>query len=92
MILSFKCKETRKIWNGDISRLLPMDIQNISRRKLRMINNSISITDLKAPPGNHLKKLQGTQDIYSIRINKQYRIVFKWSESNSYNLKITDYH
>lgn len=77
MILSFGSKETEKIWNGLRSSKLPGEIQNISRRKLRMINNSVNIYDLRIPPSNHLEKLKGDKDkYYSIRINNQWRIIF----------------
>jgi proteic killer suppression protein len=72
MIISFKDKETEKIWNGIVSTKLPFEIQHIARRKLRMINNSQNIIDLRIPPGNKLEKLQGDlKNKYSIRINDQ---------------------
>jgi len=72
VIKNFGSKETEKIWNGLQSRKLPADIQNVARRKLRMINNSININDLRIPPANHLEKLSGDlSDLYSIRVNKQ---------------------
>ena len=93
MITSFKDKETEKIWNGKVSSKLPFEIQHIARRKLRMINNSQNINDLRMPPGNRLEKLQGDlKDRYSIRINDQWRIVFCWTENNSSEVEIIDYH
>jgi len=93
MIISFRDKETEKIWNGIVSTKLPFEIQQIARRKLRMINNSQNINDLRIPPGNRLEKLQGAlQDKYSIRINDQWRIIFRWDGSNSYEIEINDYH
>ncbi len=93
MIVSFGNKETEKIWSGLFSKKLPSEIQPIARRKLRMINNAHSINDLRIPPSNHLEKLKGDlSDFYSIRINKRWRIIFKWSTPNSYEVKITDYH
>ena len=59
MIVSFGNKETEKIWNGIVSKKLPREIQEIARRKLRMINNSIDIVDLRIPPANRLEKLKG---------------------------------
>lgn len=68
-------------------------MQNVTRRKLRMINNALNINDLRVPPANHLEKLAGNlQDFYSIRVNKQYRIIFIWSDDNAYKVEITDYH
>jgi proteic killer suppression protein len=93
MILSFGDKDTESIWNGTRVKNLPIEIQNIGRRKLRMLNNSQSIIDLRIPPSNRLEKLSGKlNDYYSIRINDQWRIIFKWSEGQSENVKIIDYH
>ena len=93
MIKSFGDKETEKIWNGIVSKKLPQDIQNIARRKLRMINNSQNINDLRIPPANHLEKLSGNLNgFYSIRINKQWRIVFRWENDSASEVEIIDYH
>ena len=93
MIISFKDKEAEKIWNGTVSTKLPFEIQHIARRKLRMINNSQNINDLRIPPGNRLEKLQGDlKNKYSIRINDQWRIIFCWDGSNSLEIEINDYH
>ena len=93
MIISFKDKETEKIWNGTVSLKLPFEIQHKARRKLRMINNSQNINDLRVPPGNRLEKLQGDlKNKYSIRINDQWRIVFCWEDNNSSEVEIDDYH
>jgi len=93
MILSFKSKETEKIWDGERSAKLPGEIQEIARRKLRMINNSQNIADLRVPPSNRLEKLEGKlAGHYSIRINDQWRIVFNWVSGNALDVEITDYH
>ncbi len=93
MIKSFGDKETEKTWNGIFSKKLPSDIQSIARRKLRMINNAQDINDLRVPPGNRLEKLKGDlSDFYSIRINNQWRIIFKWIGSDAYEVQIIDYH
>jgi len=93
MILSFGSKETEKIWNGERISKLPNEIQEIGRRKLRMLNNSQNITDLKIPPANRLEKLTGNlKDYHSIRINDQWRIIFKWNNGNATEVKIVDYH
>ncbi len=93
MIKSFGDKETEKIWNGIPSRKLPSEIQNVARRKLRMINNAQSINDLRIPPANHLEKLSGNlSGLYSIRINNQWRILFNWKNDNAYEVQIIDYH
>jgi proteic killer suppression protein len=93
MIISFNDKETEKIWKGTVSTKLPFEIQQTARRKLRMINNSQNINDLRIPPANRLEKLQGDlKNKYSIRINNQWRIVFIWDGSNCSELEIVDYH
>lgn len=91
MIISFGSKETEKIWKGEQVRKLPIEIQNIGRRKLRMLNNSQNVDDLRIPPSNRLEKLQGS-DFYSIRINDQRRIVFRWENNQSYDVEIVDHH
>lgn len=93
MNVSFGNKETEKIWNGIVSKKLPREIQEIARRKLRMINNSIDIVDLRIPPANRLEKLKGNlKEFYSIRINNQWRIIFKWKNGNAFDIEIIDYH
>jgi proteic killer suppression protein len=93
MIISFGSKETESIWNGVRVRKMPLDIQNTGRRKLRMLNNSQDLNDLRIPPSNRLEKLTGNlKAYYSIRINKQWRIIFKWSQGNASEVKIIDYH
>ena len=93
MIINFGSKETEKIWQGERVKKWPVDFQVISRRKLRMLNNSQNLADLRIPPSNRLEKLSGNlRDYYSIRINKQWRIVFKWHNGNASDVKIIDYH
>ncbi len=93
MILSFGNSETEKIWKGESVKKLPIEIQNIGRRKLRMLNNSIDIADLRIPPANRLEKLSGKLKLfYSIRINNQWRIIFKWKKGNASEVEIIDYH
>ena len=93
MIQSFGSKETEKIWNGIRVKKMPLEIQLVGRRKLRMLNNSQDVKDLRIPPSNRLEKLSGDlKDFYSIRINKQWRIIFNWNNGNANEVKITDYH
>jgi proteic killer suppression protein len=93
MILSFGSKDTEKIWIGDRVRKIPLQIQEIGRRKLRMIHNSIDLADLRIPPANRLEKLSGDlKSFYSIRINDQWRIIFKWNAGNALEVEIVDYH
>lgn len=93
MIISFGSKETEKIWEGERVKSIPLEIQQIGRRKLRMLNNSQNISDLMIPPSNRLGKLSGKlNDYYSIRINDQWRIIFKWENNQAYEVEIIDYH
>lgn len=93
MIKSFKCKKTNKIFNRTFSKKLPIDIQKIAFRKLRMINRANIINDLKVPPGNRLELLHGDREgQYSIKINNQWRIYFKWADQDAYDVEIVDYH
>ena len=91
MIVSFGSKDTEKIWLGERVKSIPIEIQKVGRRKLRMLNNAQNLTDLMIPPSNRLEKLLGT-DFYSIRINDQWRIVFRWEENNAHDVEIIDYH
>ena len=93
MIKSFSCKETEKVFNRSFSRQLPVSIQQVALRKLRMIDSAVNLRDLVAPPSNRLEKLKGERrEAYSIRINDQWRICFKWHENNTYEVEIVDYH
>ena len=93
MIINFGSKETELIWTSDQVKKWPVNFQIIARRKLRMLNNSQNLADLRIPPSNRLEKLTGNlKSYYSIRINKQWRIIFKWNNGNALNVKIIDYH
>ncbi len=93
MILSFGSKDTEKIWNGERTKRIPVEIQQIGRRKLRMLNNSQNTKDLQVPPSNRLEKLSGKlKDFHSIRINDQWRIIFKWENNHASDVEIIDYH
>ncbi|WP_281238426.1 type II toxin-antitoxin system RelE/ParE family toxin [Flavobacterium praedii] len=93
MIISFGSKETEKIWNGIVVKKPSIEIQQISRRKLRMLNNSQDLIDLRIPPSNRLEKLSGNlKEFYSILINNQWRIIFNWENGNASNVEIVDYH
>lgn len=93
MIKSFRDKETEKIYHGYKSLKLDQSIQRVAYRKLRMLNNAYDLIDLKAPPSNHLEKLKGKMEgSYSIRINDQYRICFRWENQDVYDVEIVDYH
>lgn len=93
MIVSFGDKTTQKIWEGERVKGFSTDIQVITRRKLRMLNNSFDLNDLMIPPSNRLEKLKGRlKDFYSIRVHDQWRIIFKWNNGNAFNVKLLDYH
>jgi len=93
MIISFGSKETEQIWYGIRVKKMPIEIQNVGRRKLRMLNNSQDILDLRIPPSNRLEKLTGKlNEFYSIRINDQWRIIFIWEKGNAGEVEIIDYH
>ena len=93
MITSFGSKETRKIWDGNRVKGFSTELQEIARRKLRMLNNSQNLIDLRIPPSNKLEKLKGhLKDYYSIRINDQWRVIFKWDKGNASEGEITGYH
>ncbi len=93
MIKSFKDKETEKVYSREGSRKLPEDIQQVALRKLRMINNARDLNDLTIPPANNLEKLKRDREgQYSVRINDQWRICFKWKDGDAHEVEIADYH
>ena len=93
MIESFKCGETEKIFHRQFSKKLPHNIQKIAFRKLRMLNRSSTIQDLRIPPANKLEALsRDRKGQHSIHINDQWRICFRWQNENAYNVEIVDYH
>lgn len=93
MIKTFGCKETEKIFEGCFSAKLPKDIQRTALRKLTQLHGAATLEFLRVPPANRLEKLSGDRKgQWSIRINDQWRICFKWHESNALNVEIVDYH
>ena len=93
MILGFRDRETEAVWRGEVSRRLPREIQQVARRKLRMISNANTIQDLRVPPANRLEPLKGgRKGQWSIRINDQWRICFEWKDGGATNVEIVDYH
>jgi proteic killer suppression protein len=92
VISDFRCRETERIFNGEVSTAFPPDIQKTARRKLRMLNAATSLNELRNPPGNRLEAL--TRDRagqHSIRINDQWRICFTW-DNGAHQVEIVDYH
>jgi toxin HigB-1 len=93
VIINFCDKETEKIWNNTYSKKYPIEIQKTAKRKLLQINAAINLNDLKIPPGNRLHDLKDDRKgQWSISINDQWRICFKWQENNAYDVEIVDYH
>lgn len=93
MILGFKDKSSAGLFEGYRVASLPADLQRVAMRKLKILHNAISLNDLKVPPGNRLEALKGDrQGQYSIRINDQWRICFKWEGNNALDVEIVDYH
>lgn len=91
MIVSFGSKETEQIWKGLRVKNMPLEIQNIGRRKLRMLNNSQDLVDLRVPPSNRLEKLSGNlKAFHSNSINRQWRIIIKWNKGNAEEVNIID--
>lgn len=96
MIVSYKNKLTKDLIQNNFSkeiRKFPNELIRMTRRKLQMIHEAHNINDLKFPPGNKLKKLAGSlNDFYSIRINDQWRITFKFKKGHAYQVSVEDYH
>ncbi len=93
MLINFADKETQKIWNEERSKRLPADIQQRALIKLAMISQAIDINDLRIPPANRLESLKGDRKgQFSIRINQQWRICFRWENGHAHDVEITDYH
>ena len=93
MLRSFRDKDTEAIWRRQRSRKLDTTTQRAAWRKLAMLDAAEILGDLRVPPGNRLEKLAGDRTgQYSIRINRQWRICFRWSEAGPEDVEIVDYH
>lgn len=96
MIQTFGDKRTEDLFQGISSRetrKFPADLIKVAVRKLDMLNAAYQLEDLRSPPGNRLEALKGDlKGFYSIRINDQWRIIFKWQNGNVLAVKIVDYH
>lgn len=91
-ISSFTCSKTESLFKRNFVKKF-VNIEQQARRKLKILNDAEELMDLRSPPGNNLEKLVGDlKDYYSIRINGQFRIIFKWKNGNSYDVEIIDYH
>ena len=92
MIKTFRCKDTEFLFKG-VSVARYVNIESIARRKLKMLDAARQIHDLRSPPGNRLEALKGDRaGQYSIRINDQLRICFRWADSGVEDVEIVDYH
>lgn len=93
MIKSFRCAETGRLFDGRFSRRIPTELQRTAARKLEMLDAATSMQALLAPPSNRLEKLKGDRaGEYSIRINRQWRVCFRWSGTDAFDVEIVDYH
>ena len=93
MIRSFRDQESEKVFLRERSRRLPPDVQRVAQRKLALLDASDSLQDLRVPPGNRLERLSGSREgQYSIRVNDQWRVCFRWSGTDAHDVEITDYH
>lgn len=93
MIQSFADKATAAIFAGFQARRLPHEVQDAARRKLKVIDAAVSLDDLRVPPGNRLEALKGDRKgQWSIRINDQWRICFRWEVGDAFEVEIADYH
>ncbi|MDF8334150.1 type II toxin-antitoxin system RelE/ParE family toxin [Novosphingobium cyanobacteriorum] len=93
MIRTFADPETERIWHGERSRKLPSDIQQTARRKLRVLNRTANLYDLRVPAGNRFEQLKGFNPLrYSLRINDQWRVTFTWADGGADDVRIEDYH
>ena len=93
MIENFACAETEKIFLGQVSRRLPMDIQRTARRKLLQLQAATQLLDMGVPPGNRLEALKSDRSgQYSIRINDQWRLIFRFRDGDAFDVEIVDYH
>ncbi len=93
MIRTFADADSESVWLGRRVRSLPLEAQTVGRRKLRMINNAQGLRDLRSPPGNRLELLRGDRaGQYSVRINRQWRVCFRWRSGDAHDVQIVDYH
>lgn len=93
VIRTFKCKETEGLFHGRKSQKLPQDIQGRAVIRLTQLNAAVRVEDLRLPPSNRLEALSGKRaGQWSIRINNQWRICFKFDKEGAYDVEITDYH
>lgn len=92
-IRTFRDKEARKVFEGRFSSKIPAEIQRKVRMRLLQLDASRTLDDLRLPPSNRLEALKGDRKgCYSVRVNVQYRVCFRWRERDAYDVEIVDYH
>jgi proteic killer suppression protein len=93
MIRNFACQETEKLFNDEVSRRLPPQIQRVARRKLLVLHQARNLNGLRVPYGNHLEALKaGRLGWHRIRVNDPWRICFRWQGEDALDVEIVDYH
>jgi proteic killer suppression protein len=93
MIVSFRGRETERLWQSGRSPRLPAALQLRAFKKLAILNAAVTLDNLKVPPGNQLEALRGNRaGQHSIRVNDQYRVCFMWRDGNAFDVEIVDYH
>jgi len=93
MIASFGDRRTERLYDGDRVRGFPADLVRVALRTLDMLHNARTLTDLRVPPGNRLEALRGNLDgLHSIRVNDQWRVVFRWRDGNAEDVRLMDCH
>ena len=93
MIRSFACKDTERLFQLEKVRAFPPDIQRVALRKLAQVNAVTELRHLRVPPGNRLEELKGNRrGSFSIRINDQWRVCFRWEPDGPHDVEIVDYH
>ncbi|MGI8744024.1 MAG: type II toxin-antitoxin system RelE/ParE family toxin [Bryobacteraceae bacterium] len=89
---SFRDRDTEDLFHLRCTRRW-INIARVALRRLRLLNRASTLTDLRTPPGNYLKVLKGSRaGQYSIRVNDQYRIRFRWENNDAFDVELTDYH
>lgn len=92
-IKSFKDKRTEAVFNGRCPKGFPADLFRVARRKLGIVHAAAVLNDLRSPPGNHLERLSDDREgQHSIRVNEQYRVCFRWTDTGPEDVEIVDYH
>lgn len=93
MIKHFADRDTERLWAREHVRRFPPDLRSVMLRKLGHVDAAVRLADLRIPPGNRLEKLKRDRDgQHSIRVNDQWRICFRWTGSDAYDVEIVDYH